>query len=79
MTSSINEKIPTSGTKNKKFHHDNDNAKPHVAERVKSYLKRNGFTIIRQPPYYPDSALSDFWLFDKEIIRHSKKILKKST
>ena len=40
----INEQRSTSGTKNLKFHHDD--AKPHVAE---SYLKRNGFTIIRRP------------------------------
>ena len=45
-----------------KFHHDN--AKPHVAECVKSYLNGNGFTIIRHPPYSPNLAYSDFWLFD---------------
>jgi hypothetical protein len=42
---SINDQKPISGTKNKKFHHDN--AKPHVAECVRSYLKCTGFTIIR--------------------------------
>jgi len=58
----INELRPTSGTTNMKFHHDN--ARPHVAQSVKSYLKREGFLTIRHPPYSPDLAPSDFWLFD---------------
>jgi len=37
--STINKQIPTPGSKNTKFHHDN--SKPHVAEFVKSCLKRN--------------------------------------
>ena len=45
-----------------KFHQDN--AKPHVAESVKTYLKQHGLTLIRHPPYSPDLAPSDFWLFD---------------
>ena len=61
MVSTINEQRPTSGTKNIKFHHYN--TRPNVAECVKSYLKCNGFTIIRHPPYSPDLAPSNFWLF----------------
>jgi hypothetical protein len=40
------------GSKNMKFHHEN--AKLHFEECVKTLLKRNGFTIIRHPPYFPD-------------------------
>jgi len=74
LTSSINEQRPTSGTKNMKFHHDN--AKPHVAKCVKSYLNSNGFTIIRHPPYSPDLAPSDFWLFDyikRQLTDHTNR------
>ena len=45
-----------------KFHHNI--ARSHVSESIKSYLKSNGFTIIRHPPYSLDLAPSDFWLFD---------------
>jgi [histone H3]-lysine36 N-dimethyltransferase SETMAR len=41
-----------------------DNARPHVHSRVITYLKQNNFTIIDHPPYSPDLAPSDFWLFD---------------
>ena len=51
-----------SGTKNIKFHHDN--ARPHIHNSVKSYLNRNHFIIMDHPPYSPDLAPSDFWLFD---------------
>ena len=57
-----------------KFHHDN--AKLHVAECVKSYLNSNGFTIIRHPPYSPDLAPSDFWLFDyikRQLTDHTNR------
>ena len=45
-----------------KFHHDN--ARPHVTATVKTRLADAGITIIRHPPYSPDLAPSDFWLFD---------------
>ena len=45
-----------------KFHHDN--ARPHVAKSVKSYLEQQELTVIRHPPYSPDLAPCDFWLFD---------------
>ena len=54
---------PTSGLKHMNILHDN--AKPHVAKLVKEYLKSNGIIIIDHPPYSPDLAPSDFWLFDK--------------
>ena len=41
-----------------------DNARPHVTKTVKSHLNEAGITIIRHPPYSPDLAPSDYWLFD---------------
>ena len=58
----INERRSTCGTKNLKFHHDN--ARPHVAKKVKDYLNDQNFVIMDQPPYSPDLAPSDFLLFD---------------
>ncbi len=54
---------PASGTTNFKILHDN--AKPHTAKSVKSYLDSEGITIIDHPPYSPDLAPCDFWLFDR--------------
>jgi hypothetical protein len=52
-----------SGSKNYKILQDN--AKPHVTKTVTERLKKAGITIIRHPPYSPDLALSNFWLFDR--------------
>lgn len=54
---------PTSGTKNMKILHDN--ARPHVHENVKNFLNFNGINIIDHPPYSPDLAPCDFWLFNE--------------
>jgi len=59
----INKQRSTSGTTNMKFLHDN--ARPHVHKDVKSFVKDSGLTLIRHPPYSPDLAPSDFWLFDR--------------
>jgi histone-lysine N-methyltransferase SETMAR len=58
----INEQRPTSSTNNMKFHHDN--ARPHIHSSVKEYLKSQNFIIMDHPPYSPDLAPSDFWLFN---------------
>ena len=42
-----------------------DNARPHVAKNVKAYLESEGMVTIDHPPYSPDLAPCDFWLFDK--------------
>lgn len=57
----INQQRPICGTKNLKFHHDN--ARPHVHSSVTRYLEREGFVVMEHPPYSPDLAPSDFWLF----------------
>jgi hypothetical protein len=40
-----------------------DNAKPHVAKRVKQFTDDNGLRTAPYPPYSPDLAPSDFFLF----------------
>ena len=62
LVSTLNKRRPISGTKNLKFHHDN--ARPHVHKSVITYLKSKEFIIMDHPPYSPDLAPSDFWLFD---------------
>ena len=41
-----------------------DNARPHVTKEVISFLSEQGISIIKHPPYSPDLAPCDFWLFD---------------
>jgi len=40
-----------------------DNARHHHANRAKTWLEEHGATIMQHPPYSPDLAPSDFWLF----------------
>ena len=40
-----------------------DNARPHVAAPVKSYLETLKWEVLLHPPYSPDIASSDFNLF----------------
>ncbi|UYV72519.1 hypothetical protein LAZ67_9003524 [Cordylochernes scorpioides] len=45
------------------LHHDN--ARPHTAHLVTSFLAKNRTEILPQPPYSPDIAPNDFFLFPK--------------
>ncbi|UYV71959.1 hypothetical protein LAZ67_9001355 [Cordylochernes scorpioides] len=45
------------------LHHDN--ARPHTAHLMTSFLAKNGTQILLQPPYFPDIAPNDFFLFHK--------------
>jgi histone-lysine N-methyltransferase SETMAR len=40
-----------------------DNARPHTADFAQRAIRRCGFTQIEHPPYSPDLAPSDFFLF----------------
>ena len=40
------------------------NAWPHVHKNVDNFLKENSIIKIQNPPYSPDLAPCDFWLFD---------------
>lgn len=61
LVAAIQKDRPTSGTKSMKLLHDN--ARPHVAKKVKTYLEQQGIATISHPPYSPDLAPCDFWLF----------------
>jgi len=45
------------------LHHDN--APAHYALRVRDFLAKNSITKMDHPPYSPDLAPCDFWLFPK--------------
>jgi len=45
------------------LHHDNSPA--HKALSVKWFLAQKSVTEMEHPPYSPDLALNDFWLFPK--------------
>ena len=40
-----------------------DNAPPHRALVVKTVLEEDGSKVLKHPPYSPDLAPSDYWLF----------------
>ena len=40
-----------------------DNARPHVAKSVKTYLETLKLEVLPHPPYSPDIAPSDYYLF----------------
>jgi transposase len=45
------------------LHHDN--APAHSSFLVQNFLAKNGTTVVSQPPYPPDLAPVDFFLFPK--------------
>lgn len=45
------------------LHHDN--APAHSSNLVQQYLSKHGVAQLRQPPYSPDIAPCDFWLFPR--------------
>ena len=40
-----------------------DNARPHVAKSVKTYLETLKWEVLPHPPYSPDITPSDYYLF----------------
>lgn len=55
------ERRPKSGPRGLKLLHDN--ARPHKTKLVKSVLESMKVTELEHPPYSPDLAPCDFWLF----------------
>ena len=47
------------------WHFHQDNAPVHNSILVTDYLTKMGFKTVPQPPYSPDVAPCDFWLFPK--------------
>lgn len=57
----IEQKRPTTGVKDVLLLHDN--ASPHKSKVVKKYLEDQQLQVLPHPPYSPDLAPCDFWLF----------------
>jgi hypothetical protein len=53
----------TGGTRQNKFWIHADNARPHIAKVSSDYIARNEMKTAPHPPYSPDLAPSDFFLF----------------
>jgi histone-lysine N-methyltransferase SETMAR len=45
-----------------------DNATAHKALSVKQFLAKNWISETERPPYYPDLAPNDFWLFPEKSV-----------
>lgn len=58
----IKEQRPSTGTHGMKLLHDG--ARPHVHQNVHDFLTANHINLVSHPPYSPDLAPCDFWLFD---------------
>ncbi|EFN86118.1 hypothetical protein EAI_13586, partial [Harpegnathos saltator] len=41
------------------------NASAHSFHLIQEFLTKHGIVQLRQPPYSPDVAPCDFWLFSK--------------
>jgi len=63
----LHKKRPASTKNHVKLHYDN--ARPHVNNIVNNYLQQEKIKIMPHPPYSPDLAPSDFWLFNH--LKHS--------
>jgi hypothetical protein len=53
----------TGGTRPNKLWVHSDNARPHTAKMSRDYIGLNRMTQAPHPPYSPDLALSDFFVF----------------
>ena len=78
---------PSSGLRGMKHLHDN--ARHHVHSNTRRFIESSGIMDIDHPPYSPDLAPCDYWLFDyikehldgdleKSVTDVQKKFLKKS-
>ncbi|XP_055952375.1 uncharacterized protein LOC129988229 isoform X2 [Argiope bruennichi] len=53
-------------TKNWQLHRDN--ALAHSSHLIQTFFAEHGIPVISQPPYSPDMAPCEFWLFPKLMI-----------
>jgi histone-lysine N-methyltransferase SETMAR len=54
-----------SGRKENTFLLHHDNARPHCSAQTQAAITSLKFTVVPRPPYSPDLAPPDFWLFSK--------------
>ena len=59
----LSEKRPQYEQRHEKVILQHDNARPHVAKRVKIYLETLKWEVLPHPPYSSDIAPSDYYLF----------------
>ncbi|CAF1395072.1 unnamed protein product [Adineta steineri] len=62
LIKNLYKKRPSSTANHIKLHHDN--ARPHMNNIVFNYLQEEKIKVMAHPPYSPDLAPSDFWLFN---------------
>jgi len=53
---------PSSGLRGMKLLHDG--ARPHTSNATNNFINSSGIMLIDHPPYSPDLAPCDYWLFD---------------
>ncbi|GBP67702.1 Mariner Mos1 transposase [Eumeta japonica] len=63
LSRSLKEKWPLYKQRHDKEILLQDNARPHVAKPVKTYLETLQWEVLPHPPYSPDIAPADFHLF----------------
>ncbi|KAJ4450406.1 hypothetical protein ANN_01830 [Periplaneta americana] len=64
LRDALRRKRPDMWTANN-WHLHHDNAPAHSSQLIHTFLAKHGITTVRQPPYSPDLAPCDFWLFPK--------------
>lgn len=63
LSRALKEKRPQYSQRHDHVILQHDNARPHVAQTVKTYLETLNWEVLPQPPYSPDIAPSDYYLF----------------
>ncbi|KAJ4427363.1 hypothetical protein ANN_24984 [Periplaneta americana] len=64
LRDAVRRKRPDMWTANN-WHLHHDNAPAHSSQLIHTFLAKHGITTVHQPPYSPDLAPCDFWLFPK--------------
>ena len=62
LVTKLHKKRPLSLTNGIKLHHDS--ARPHMKNIIFDYLREQKIQVMVHPPYSPDLAPCDFWLFN---------------
>lgn len=63
LSRALKDKRPQYNDRHDKVILQHDNARPHVAKQVKTYLQTLKWEVLHHPPYSPDVAPSDYHLF----------------
>ena len=63
LSRALREKRPQYEQRHEKVILQHDNARPDIAKPVKTYLETLKGEVLPHPPYFPDIAPSDYYLF----------------